>query len=93
MREAEVAQINAKRLAAIGEDAVEKDVTTYAFRRNFATHCFNSGFSRTELEYIMGHKMTDPRYRRFDFVDEDYLYEMYNKLKNDPVNSYYYDTI
>ena len=29
------------------------------------------------------------RYQRSDFVDEDFLYEMYNKLRSNPVNSYY----
>ena len=38
----------------------------------------------------MGHKLSDIRYQRSDFVDEDFLYEMYNKLRSNPVNSYYF---
>ena len=68
---------------------VEKDVTTYAFRRNYATRCHNV-LSRVEIEYLMGHKLSDIRYQRSDFVDEDFLYEMYNKLRSNPVNSYYF---
>ncbi len=38
----------------------------------------------------MGHKITDIRYHRYDFVDEDYLHAMYNKLQSNPINSYYF---
>ncbi len=72
----------------INFDVVEKDVTTYAFRRNYATRCHNR-LSRVQIEYLMGHKLSDIRYQRSDFVDEDFLYEMYNKLRSNPVNSYY----
>lgn len=93
MREDVVAQIDAERLFAAEIDVEEKSVTTYAFRRNFATHCYNLGFTQTEMQYIMGHVITDIRYRRADFVDEDYLYLMYNKLKNNPINDYYFSKI
>lgn len=93
MREEEVAQMDIERLSAADIDVEEKSVTTYAFRRNFATRCYNLGFSSTELQYIMGHKITDIKFRRADFTDEDYLYSMYNKLKNHPINDYYFNKI
>lgn len=89
MREIDVALIDSERIQIENFDVVEKDVTTYAFRRNYATRCHNR-LSRVQIEYLMGHKLSDIRYQRSDFVDEDFLYEMYNKLRNSPINSYYF---
>lgn len=75
MREIDVALIDNERIQIENFDVVEKDVTTYAFRRNYATHCHNR-LSRVQIEYLMGHKLSDIRYQRSDFVDEDFLYEM-----------------
>ncbi|MBR2533983.1 MAG: hypothetical protein IKE50_04305 [Erysipelotrichaceae bacterium] len=92
MREVDVALIDNERIQIENFDVVEKDVTTYAFRRNYATRCHNV-LSRVEIEYLMGHKLSDIRYQRFDFVDEDFLHEMYNKLRNNPINSFYFGKI
>lgn len=89
MREIDVALIDKERIQIENYDVVEKDVTTYAFRRNYATRCHNK-LKRVEIEYLMGHKITDIRYHRYDFVDEDYLHAMYNKLQSNPINSYYF---
>lgn len=90
MRESDVAQMDAERLFAASVDVEEKSVTTYAFRRNFATHCYELGFTRTEMEYIMGHVLTDIRYKRADLTDEHLLILMYNKLKDCYINKYYF---
>ncbi|MBQ1775102.1 MAG: hypothetical protein IIZ95_02045, partial [Erysipelotrichaceae bacterium] len=92
MREVDVALIDNERIQIENLDVVEKDVTTYAFRRNYATRCHNV-LSRVEIEYLMGHKLSDIRYQRSDFVDEDFLHEMYNKLRNNPINSFYFGKI
>ena len=89
MREIDVALIDKERIQIENYDVVEKDVTSFAFRRNYATRCHNN-LSRVEIEYLMGHKLSDIRYHRYGFVDEDYLHAMYNKLKKNPINSYYY---
>ena len=38
---------------------VEKEVTTYLLRRNFATKLFHLGLEMDELLYLMGHSMKD----------------------------------
>lgn len=58
--------------------------------RNFDTHCYNLGFSETQIQYIMGHEIKDKRFRRCDLIDGDYLIEMYNLLEQIPINKYYY---
>ncbi len=89
MREVDVALINRERIQIENYNVLEKDVTTYAFRRNYATKYHNK-LKRVEIEYLMGHKLTDIRYHRYDFVDEDYLHAKYNKLQNYPINFYYF---
>jgi len=91
MREQDVASIDADRLAAIDDDVIEADPTTYLFRRNMASHCFGLGLTPVERQYYMGHKIEDRRYRRCDFMDEDYLYAISKKLDNCSINKYYYD--
>lgn len=91
MDERRVAKIDEERLNAMDAGIYYKDVTLYAMRRNFDTHCYNLDFSSSQIQYIMGHEIQDKRFRRCDFVDEDYLLEMYNLLKEIPINKYYFD--
>ncbi len=90
MNEIRVAKIDEDRLDAMDAGIYYKDVTLYAMRRNFVTHCYNLGFSETQIQYIMGHEIKDKRFRRCDLIDEDYLIEMYNLLEQMPINKYYY---
>ena len=90
MNEIRVAKIDEDRLDAMDAGIYYKDVTLYAMRRNFDTHCYNLGFSETQIQYIMGHEIKDKRFRRCDLIDEDYLIEMYNLLEQTPINKYYY---
>lgn len=90
MNEIRVAKIDEDRLNAMDAGIYYKDVTLYAMRRNFDTHCYNLGFSETQIQYIMGHEIKDKRFRRCDLIDEDYLIEMYNLLEQTPINKYYY---
>ena len=90
MNEIRVAKIDEDRLDAMDAGIYYKDVTLYAMRRNFDTHCYNLGFSETQIQYIMGHEIKDKRFRRCDLIDEDYLIEKYNLLEQTPINKYYY---
>lgn len=90
INEIRVAKIDEDRLDAMDAGIYYKDVTLYAMRRNFDTHCYNLGFSETQIQYIMGHEIKDKRFRRCDLIDEDYLIEMYNLLEQMPINKYYY---
>lgn len=90
MKETDIALIDDERIQIENFDIVEKNITTYAFRKSFASQSHNN-LNRVEIEYLMGHKISDIRYQRYDFVDEDYLHVMYNKLKNNLINSYYFE--
>lgn len=67
-------------------DLGEKDVTTYLLRRNMATHLYTLGFTVLESQYFMGHKMEGTPLKRSDFGDETFLYEMWVKIQNHPLN-------
>lgn len=67
-------------------DLGEKDVTTYLLRRNMATHLYTLGFTVLESQYFMGHKMEGTALKRSDFGDETFLYKMWNKLQEHPLN-------
>lgn len=67
-------------------DLGEKDVTTYMLRRNFATHLYTLGLSTLESQYYMGHKMEGTALKRSDFGDETFLYDIWLKLQNHPLN-------
>lgn len=85
LSENRVAGISTLLQTSTEEDVLEADPTTYLFRRNFATRMKLLGFTDAECQYYMGHQITDPRYRRSDFMDEDYLKAMWDKLSNFPV--------
>ncbi len=68
------------------EDLQEKDVSTYLFRRNFATHLYNLGFSLTDSQYYMGHAMDNTPMRRADYANEEYLHHLLTLLLRHPLN-------
>ena len=74
-------------------DLGEKSPTTYLLRRNLATHLYSLGFTITESQYIMGHKMENTDLRRSDFGDEQFLYELLKKFQYHPLNQIRLDDI
>lgn len=74
-------------------DLGEKSPTTYLLRRNLATHLYTLGFTITESQYIMGHKMENTDLKRSDFGDEEFLYHLWNKFQNHPLNQLRIETI
>lgn len=67
-------------------DSIEKDPTTYLFRRNFATHLYTLGFPIEWCQYYMGHLIENDIIKRSDFNDEEFLYQMALLLENHPLN-------
>lgn len=80
-------------LAAVKEDGihadefalVEKSPTAYLLRRNFATHLAILMLSQPEIEYIMGHTITDLQTERSHYLDERALYVIKLKLDQRPL--------
>ena len=65
-----------------------KDPTAYLFRRNFGTHLHILGLSEPEIEYVIGHDIDDPYETRNEFVNEEKLFAIKQKMDRRPlVNS------
>ena len=65
-----------------------KDPTAYLFRRNFGTHLHILGLTEPEIEYVIGHDIDDPYETRNEFVDEEKLFAIKQKMDGRPlVNS------
>lgn len=64
---------------------IEKDVTTYIFRRNFATHLVKLGLEETEQEYLIGHKLENELPTRIQYANHDMLYDLKQKLDQRPI--------
>lgn len=69
----------------LGVIAWDKDPTTYTLRRNVATHLFILGLSLEEIEYLMGHEITNENYRRSDYTNSDMQFALYEKVKKRPI--------
>ncbi len=63
----------------------EKDATAYLLRRNYATHLQILGFTTAEMQYLIGHDVEDAYESRNEFVNEERLYAMYQKLLHRPL--------
>lgn len=68
------------------EEFGEKDVTTYLFRRNMATHLHALHFTPLQIQYYMGHRLENADLKRSDFTDQELLYEMSVLLHAHPLN-------
>jgi len=65
-----------------------KDPTAYLFRRNFGTHLHILGLTEPEIEYVIGHDIDDPYETRNEFVNEEKLFAIKQKMDRRPlVNS------
>lgn len=64
---------------------VEKDPTTYMLRRNLATHLYILGLDQNEIQYVMGHDISDPDDQRNYFRNEDKLYNIALKMQQRPL--------
>ena len=94
-------KIKAVQMASINEDLQEepmsnndslpfedrKDPTAYLFRRNFGTHLHILGLSEPEIEYVIGHDIDDPYETRNEFVNEEKLFVIKQKMDRRPLVS------
>ena len=67
-----------------GEDSVvvkEKDPTSYLMRRNFATQMLIIGMNEAEIQYLLGHDITDSYETRNEMLSFESLRHMGDKLK------------
>ena len=64
---------------------IEKDPTTYLFRRNLATHLYILGLSESEIQYILGHDIEDPEDARNLYRNEEKLYKISQKMRRRPL--------
>ncbi len=67
----------------------EKEPTTYLLRRNFATHLHNLGLTQSEVEYIMGHEISDPNVVRNHYSSSDEIEKLYDKFEKFPFYSFF----
>lgn len=69
----------------LGTIAWDRDITTYTFRRNAATHLFILGLKLEHIQYLMGHKIWNIAYQRHHFSNDDLQYELYLKTRQRPI--------
>lgn len=85
--ESEVAYIGKEMDATNSEsdfELIEKDPTVYLFRRNLGTHLSLLGLSQTEIEAVMGHKITDDETEKNDLENDDLVYQIKKKMDERP---------
>ena len=64
---------------------VEKDPTTYLFRRNVATRLYHLGFPWTTIQYWIAHEIEDSLKMRNFFADEDILHSLGQQYEMHPI--------
>lgn len=77
--------IDAELQRAANEKQFEKDPSAYLFRRNFGTHLFILGLSEAEIQYVVGHDIEDLYETRNEFVNEERLLEIKQKMELRPI--------
>lgn len=64
---------------------IEKDPTTYLFRRNVATRLYHLGFKWTAIQYWIAHEIEDALIMRNYFADEDILHNLSQEYNKHPI--------
>lgn len=67
-------------------DIDEKTPTAYILRRNIATIYHNLSLEQTEIQYVMGHDMSNAPLDRKFYGSEEFLLNIYKKIHNHPLN-------
>lgn len=67
---------------------MEKEPTTYIFRRNRGTSLNNIGMEMYQIQYFIGHEIDDPYYCRNVITNERELIKIKRKLDLLPVNKF-----
>ena len=69
----------------LGIIAWDDDLSAYTCRRNVATLLFILGFSLAQIQFLMGHNITDGNYSRHHFTNPDQLATLYALYKQRPI--------
>lgn len=70
---------------------IEKDPTTYLFRRNVATRLYHLGFKWTTIQYWIAHEIEDTLIMRNHFADEDILQDLGQQYEKHPIFNVMFD--
>ena len=87
IRNGELAELNSMLRSRLFQDADidEKEVTTYLFRRNFATILYGLGLPLSDIQYYLGHDVEDTDTARNHYTNKDKLLAIKDKLDWHPV--------
>lgn len=67
------------------ETKLDKDGTTYLFRRSFATHLRLMGMTVSMRKYVIGHDTENRLDTRISYHNEDKLYQIKQLIENHPI--------
>ena len=67
----------------------EKDPTSYIFRRNYVTMISNLGYTQSEIEFLIGHKISQPGYYRHFFNTETEIERLCEIMQKSTLNLIY----
>lgn len=70
---------------SLADELKERDPTAYLLRRNFGTHLHIVGADEAEIEFLIGHDIDDAYETRNEFVNEEKLFEIKQKLDQRPI--------
>ena len=65
---------------------IDKDPTSYIFRRHFATRQKGMGLAEAEIHYLMGHSLAKDGVPKYIFSNEDVLRSLLKKMYRHPLN-------
>lgn len=65
---------------------IDKDPTSYIFRRHFATRQKGLGLEEAEIHYLMGHSLVRDGVPKYIFSNEDVLCSLLSKMNRHPLN-------
>ncbi len=76
------------------DGTIEKDATSYLFRRNFGTHLKILGLNKVQRQYLMGHDIEDQNSYRSMYRNDEELYNIARLMHERPiVNKSYTNSI
>lgn len=85
----EESKMEIRRLLLVGVDIEEEDPRAYLFRKNYGTHLGAMDFIAEEIQYLIGHDVEDDIIERNDFVNEDRMLNMAERMQQHPYCIWY----
>lgn len=72
---------NLRNPAFLADGFREKDATAYILRRNFGTKLYHLGLTEAEIQYVIGHEISEKNEELAYFRNEEKLYPICKKMK------------